>query len=509
MKKATIVILAGLMFWGCGRSSAGTDPSVAPEALAFTRWTERTELFLEYPPLVAGQVSRFSVHLTELTGFKPLTEGRVIVELKSPDGSTASFATDGPSRPGIFGLDVRPAKAGPGTLIIRLESAKLNDVHDVGAAEVFATSEDAARAASGEAVDAISFLKEQQWTLDFATAVVGERPLREGLRVPAEILPRTGGEAEVIAPVAGRVAAGGDIPAPGTAVRQGQILARIVPKIAVPADRAALELSVTEAASALALAEKNLQRTERLASAGAVPARRLDESAAAAANARARLDAARSVLSQHELTRSAEGRADERAEFVLRAPIAGVVAGSAAFPGSGVEEGQSLFRIVSVDPVYVAAFVPEAESGGLSDLTEGEMEVPGEARPVPLNKVISVGRVVDTLSRTVSVIFELSNPEGRLAVGRSVFVRLFTGRRWLGLALPESAIVDDTGRPVVFVQVAGESFLRRAVRLGVSDSGFVGVLEGLKAGERIVTTGAYQIRLAALSPQVPASGHVH
>jgi multidrug efflux pump subunit AcrA (membrane-fusion protein) len=77
------------------------------------------------------------------------------------------------------------------------------------------------------------------------------------------------------------------------------------------------------------------------------------------------------------------------------------------------------------------------------------------------------------------------------------------------LAVPESAIVDDAGRPVVFVQTAGESFLRRPVRIGIRDSGYVGILEGVIRGERVVTAGAYQIRLAALSPQVPAHGHVH
>jgi len=83
------------------------------------------------------------------------------------------------------------------------------------------------------------------------------------------------------------------------------------------------------------------------------------------------------------------------------------------------------------------------------------------------------------------------------------------GGRSLGLAVPESAIVDDAGRPVVFVQAAGESFLRRPVRLGIRDSGNIGILEGVTRGERVVTAGAYQIRLAALSPQVPAHGHVH
>jgi multidrug efflux pump subunit AcrA (membrane-fusion protein) len=76
-------------------------------------------------------------------------------------------------------------------------------------------------------------------------------------------------------------------------------------------------------------------------------------------------------------------------------------------------------------------------------------------------------------------------------------------------AVPESAVVDDAGRPVVFVQVAGELFERRPVRLGSQDGGYLQVIDGIKPLERVVTHGAYLIRLAALSPQIPAHGHVH
>ena len=88
-------------------------------------------------------------------------------------------------------------------------------------------------------------------------------------------------------------------------------------------------------------------------------------------------------------------------------------------------------------------------------------------------------------------------------------MRLFLSQVSKALAVPEGAIIDDGGRPVAFVQVAGESFARRPVRLGPRASGYVQVLEGLRPGERIVTKGAYLIRLAALSPQIPAHGHVH
>ena len=73
----------------------------------------------------------------------------------------------------------------------------------------------------------------------------------------------------------------------------------------------------------------------------------------------------------------------------------------------------------------------------------------------------------------------------------------------------EIADVAIFGRPVIFIQQAGETFLRRPVKLGIREGGLVQVLEGASPGERVVTRGAHLIRLSAMSSQVPSHGHVH
>jgi hypothetical protein len=70
-------------------------------------------------------------------------------------------------------------------------------------------------------------------------------------------------------------------------------------------------------------------------------------------------------------------------------------------------------------------------------------------------------------------------------------------------------VLDDGGRPVVFVHVEGEAFARRPLRLGVRDRTHVQVLDGLAAGERVVVQGAYDVKLASASGAVPAHGHAH
>src|SRR5262249_8033603 len=148
--------------------------------------------------------------------------------------------------------------------------------------------------------ETISFLKEQQWSMEFATGVVTERALRESLKVPAEVRPRTGGEAEITAPVSGRLSASSPLPAVGTSVGRGQTLVSLLPRTANPGDRAALELAVAEATTALELARKDKSRAERLLSVGAIPSKRLEEAQANETTQEARLESARARLAQYE-----------------------------------------------------------------------------------------------------------------------------------------------------------------------------------------------------------------
>ena len=109
--------------------------------VSVTRWTEKTELFAEYPPLAVGDTSRFAIHLTRLDSFKALTEGWVEVHLRGGPAPAEVFRVDAPSRPGIFGVDVKPAQAGPREMVIVLQATGLDDEHRVGQVDVHANAE--------------------------------------------------------------------------------------------------------------------------------------------------------------------------------------------------------------------------------------------------------------------------------------------------------------------------------------------------------------------------------
>jgi membrane fusion protein, heavy metal efflux system len=138
-----------------------------------------------------------------------------------------------------------------------------------------------------------------------------------------------------------------------------------------------------------------------------------------------------------------------------------------------------------------------------------EFQVEGSTRTYVARRVVSIGGVIDSMSRTVPVLFEVANPDGSLKVGANARVAVRTGQRESGVAIPAAAVLDEDGRPIVYVQVEGESFAKREIVVGGREGDVVLVRSGLKAGERVVTGAAYQVRLASLSTSVPAHGHEH
>jgi cobalt-zinc-cadmium efflux system membrane fusion protein len=197
----------------------------------------------------------------------------------------------------------------------------------------------------------------------------------------------------------------------------------------------------------------------------------------------------------------------------VRAPADGTLVSIEAASGQGVEEGQTLFTVIDLERVWLVAKVFEADVPKVENAQAAWFTIDGYDQPFTVDasngKLITVGRVVDPQTRTVPVIFEVDNTAGKLRIGNFTKTVIATGAPRKALAIPDAAIVEDGGRSVAFVMVEGESFERRPLRLGIRSNGWTEVLEGVKAGERVVAKGAYEVKLAASSGAVPAHGHAH
>jgi membrane fusion protein, heavy metal efflux system len=497
-----------------GTTSPAQGSSAERPTLDVTNWTQQTELFMEHPPLVAGQTVRFAVHLTTLADFKALNSGRPSIEM-TPEGGgpTTSLLGSEPLRPGAFRVEGTLPPAGRYRWALLVSAPGLSDRHDLGSTVVFGDEPSAVADAEKRPEKdpaAIAYLKEQQWTNPFSTEVVSEGDVRRSIRVPAAIEPVTGGEALVSAPADGRYASS-RLPSVGDRVSAGQELGRLEPRLSGNGeDRASLEAAVSEAQTTLDGARADLARAETLLEARAVPGRRVEEARRAVAIAEARLTAARARLAQRdEVLRSGGGAAAGNA-FILRAPIAGRVAEVFAALGASYSEGTPLFRVVRGDRVELHAQVPPNEAPLARALTAVALEIPGRTDPIELkpDHVHDAG-VVDPKTRALPLQIEVENRGGELLVGQTGTAILYTGQTQRLPVVPSQAVLVEAGRPYVFVQVAGESFARRFVDVVSRDGAVVGLRAGVRPGERVVTRGAYDVQLASAAKGLPAEGHVH
>jgi len=478
---------------GCSEPD-GEDREPTAGGGSITVWTDRTELFLEHPELVVGAPAKLLVHLTALSDFSPVS-GQITLRFEPLEGGEGfELAQEAPRSPGIYGPAPVFPRPGPWKLRLNVESPQIQDVIEVAELRVRASDADAPPR-DDEPDEGIAFLKEQQWkTPGFQTAFAELGEVASGFDAPGEVVPAAGRYAEVTAPIPGLVEAEGvgDSPAPGEEVGQGEILAVLTPTLGESGS------AFAAARAELRAAEQEFERADRLLAVEAIPERRMEE-------ARIRLAAAREALSG--LTGGASLSLAGR--LPIRSPIAGVVARRELTPGSRVEAGSLLFAVVDPSVLWLRVHVPATQASSLTPASQASFRLEGTERTYDSVRTIAVGSVVEPASRTLPALFEVENPDRSIKVGAHARVFLRTGDAERGVAIPDSALLEEDGRPVAYVQAGGERFERRELTLGPREGGRVLVREGIRAGERLVTGAPYQIRLASLSTNVPAHGHEH
>ncbi|KAF0153850.1 MAG: RND family efflux transporter MFP subunit [Elusimicrobia bacterium] len=193
----------------------------------------------------------------------------------------------------------------------------------------------------------------------------------------------------------------------------------------------------------------------------------------------------------------------------MRSPVGGVVSLVQAAGGERVEKGWKLFEITDLSKVWVEARIYETEAAALPAVAGALVYSQALERPLKSSRVVSVGASLDSESGTIPLVLEVPNPGGRLRIGSHVTLSVDSGPARTALAVPAGALVDEEGSFAVYVQDGGETFSRRLVETGLRDGDLVEIKSGLRAGERVVTRGAYKVRLAAASSALPAHGHAH
>ena len=479
------------------------------QQLTFTHYTEQTELFVEFPVLIADFESEFIAHLTELDGFKPLSKGVLTVTLSGGGEVDEVFSIERARTAGIFKSIVIPEKAVQRHLSIRYREGDLDVVHDLGQIEVYASPMLARAGGMGEGStdDEIVYLKEQQWQVDFELTQAQQNTLRSSVNATGVIRPRSDSEVYVHAPSIGHLQTKNRFPYPGMRVEQGQWLATIRPRLGGGGDIATLQAAKDKAHSEYLLARHERERLEKLWRQRAIAKHRLHEAESSEIVAKAEYDAALRRFQQ------SQGGQQDSAGIPLLAPISGVLTQVNGASGKYVQEGEMLFHIVNLDQLWLETRIAEVDLGRLLNPQHAWFSIEGFEERFSTETLsghkVSMAQVVDDVTRTVPLIFEFRNPRGRLQSGMFAKARVYTGEVEEGVVVPVSAIFDDGGQDVVYIMRAGESFQRRVVQIGMQDGDKVIVRLGVEAGEYVVSRGAYQLRLASASPAEAGHGHAH
>ena len=178
------------------------------------------------------------------------------------------------------------------------------------------------------------------------------------------------------------------------------------------------------------------------------------------------------------------------AVFSLTSPISGIVIERNGTIGATVGSDANVFKIIDASRVWIDANVFEKDLERVRRGQEVRVSVPAFPEATFSGRVILVSSVVDPDTRSVKVRTEVPNPDGRLKPDMFANVQIITDLHRTAISIPQVAVLDDGGKSVVFVS-EGSGYVKRGVNLGIEGNGRVEIIEGLRAGDKVVVKGNY------------------
>jgi cobalt-zinc-cadmium efflux system membrane fusion protein len=231
-----------------------------------------------------------------------------------------------------------------------------------------------------------------------------------------------------------------------------------------------------------------------------VSAREAAQAQTDAANAEADRDAALQALqAMHvdpaDIAAIRAGRPVARVEGVIRAPLAGTVVERPITPGQWLQAGSTpCFTIADLSRAWVQAQLFGADVDAVRRGDPAEVWTGDAGRPLA-GTVVHLSAEVDPDTRAVLARVLVDNPGDRLKKQMYVRVAIHSRQVRSGLLVPVAAVLrDDDNLPFVYVARPDGSFARRHVTLGYRDGDRYDILDGLRAGERVVVDGGIFVR---------------
>ncbi len=262
----------------------------------------------------------------------------------------------------------------------------------------------------------------------------------------------------------------------GAPVTEGQALARV------------WSASLAEAVAKAVLAHQTLEREQRLHAQRITPRAELER---AEAEHRAACQPLRTLgFSEKQVSAMASGP-EEPVLLDVRAPFPGEVIERQAALGELVETGQPLFTVADRSTMWAMLSIPETALPNVRIGQAVELRLDALPEKVFPGRLTWISAEVDERTRMARARAEIPDPGHDLRARMYARARILVGGTGSALLVPESSLQRIAGRPIVFVLLEEDLFEARVVALGPRSGGMVQVIEGLKAGERVVGSGTF------------------
>lgn len=376
-----------------------------------------------------------------------------------------------------FLLQKRNTRTGRNTIAIMLLA--VNFLFPINQINAHGDDDHGAKTSSNNFSNSFNVPKETQFLFDVFTEKVQNGSFAESTKLFGTIIPSSNGQALVTTPQNGKVIS--------LSVRVGE-------KISAGQLLAVIEQNIDAGTQVNMLAEKNNLTAEyeaakkefdRLNSIKDIAAKRdLDE-------AIARLNKAEANL---KLFNGNSGKT-----ISLRAPISGIVANFKLSIGATVNAGETLFTITNLAQIYAEAQVFDKDATKVQQGAKFTIECANDSHKTSEVKLLSLAQEINATNQSQRVLFELANPDSDFKIGEFVNIRVFASENSRQIALPNSAITEINGKPVVFIKDAAEKYTISYVQLGENNGTFTSISKGVEEGERVVVNASYQLKMIYLN----------
>lgn len=338
----------------------------------------------------------------------------------------------------------------------------------------------------------VVFKKQDAEAIGLQTRIMQPGVFSEVIKTSGQIQAAQGTETVLVATVPGVVTLGDTRFVDGTSVRKGQPVLTLASNALSDGDVA------IRVKNAYLTAKREFERMEQLVGDKIVSQKDYEQARLAYENAKVAYDAI-------------NGKQSVRGVAVT-APMNGFLKNILVKEGDYVTVGQPLATISQNSRLVLRADVSEKNYARLPMIRSAHFKTPYDDKVYKLDelggRLLSYGKSSGNNSFYIPVLFEFDN-KGAVIAGSYVEVYLLGKPMEQVLSVPVSALVEEQGLYCVYLRLDEDCYKKQYVTLGADNGEAVQILSGLKAGDEIVTKGAYQIKLASASNAIPAHTHHH